>query len=616
MVKSLTKVRILDEYTINQIAAGEIIESPASIIKELIENSMDANSSAITVEIKDGGIQFIRVTDNGIGMSADDAKLALQRHATSKISSAKDLELVSTLGFRGEALASIAAVTQFEMFTRARDNISGIHIINHGGEFIDIVETGCPEGTTIIVRNLFYNTPARLKFLKSTRAESARISDIMGRLIIGNPNVSIKYINNGRIVYHSPGNGSLMSSIMAVYGSNMAEDLIEIDESNSDHNSDHNIDIRGFLGKPSIARGNRTHQSFFVNNRYIDKSNILTKAVEEAYKNYITVNTYPWVVLHISIPAKQIDVNIHPAKTEVRFRDENHVFDTVYRAVTKSLERGNYIPNITTKREQVVEEESITLSSYITDKGRDKGPFNDKYVSKPFKAHGNVNHNSALGSHAYIHEDVSGKECIDSQLIAHNIGEEISYRIIGTFLSTYILIERGEDLYIVDQHAAHERILYEQLKNARLKSEIAVQLVNPPLIIDVTHNERTILERSIDIFAELGFDIDSFGGNTFIIRGVPAFLKNANIKELFFDILDNIDEGGTSKPYIIDEDHIITCACKRAIKAKDTLDDKEIQALFEELKKTDIKQFTCPHGRPIMIKLTRYELEKYFKRVI
>lgn len=609
----MTKVHLLDEYTINQIAAGEIIESPASIIKELIENSMDAKSSAITVEIKDGGIKFIRVTDNGIGMSRTDAKLALQRHATSKISTAEDLELVSTLGFRGEALASIAAVTQFEMFTRAREDISGTHVINHGGELIDIKETGCPEGTTVIVRNLFYNTPARLKFLKSTRAESSKISNIMGRLIMGNPNVSIKYINNGRIIYHSPGNGSLMSAAMAVYGSNITRDLVKIKKTNAEDG----INISGYLGKPSMSRGNRVHQSFFVNSRYIHRNTTLTTALEEAYKNYITTNTYPWAILHLSMPANQIDVNIHPAKTEVRFKNENEIYQTVYNAVRSSLEEGNYIPNIKVDRRQTNKQgenskkESISLSSSVIDKISTGG----EYTSKLSKSHNEDSRYNKIPK-ASVEEEDADRTCINSQLIEHNIDSKIPYRVIGTFLSTYILLERGESLYIVDQHAAHERILYERFKDARLKSELVVQMINPPLVIDVTHNEQIVLKHSIDVFRELGFDIESFGGNTFIIRGIPSILGDANIKKIFFDILDNIAEDNITKPYIIEEEHIITCACKRAIKANDMLSDKEIQALFQQLDEVDERQLTCPHGRPIMIRLTRYELEKYFKRVI
>ncbi|NMA95330.1 MAG: DNA mismatch repair endonuclease MutL [Clostridiales bacterium] len=604
----MAKVRVLDEFTINQIAAGEIIENPASIVKELVENSMDADSSAITVEIKDGGTSFIRVTDNGIGMNFDDAETALQRHATSKITNAEDLDLIYTLGFRGEALASIAAVTQFEMFTRAKDHLSGTHIVNHGGEFIDITETGCPEGTTIIVRNLFFNTPARLKFLKSTRAESAKISDIMSKLIMGNPDISIKYINNDRIIYHSPGNGRLLSTIMSIYGADISKDLIKLEHKSSESK----IIIHGFLGKPSIARKNRAHQSFFVNNRYIENSIPLTRALEDAYKNYTTTKSYPLIVLHISIPTDQIDVNIHPAKTEIRFKDERYIYDMIHYTISKSLGGDSYIPEIRAKAQTVEEDNPVILSTTVDDKPpisiRPVMDLNPDRVKSPSK--------EASHKRTKPAKPDGGDKGMESQLSVYDMDGQIPYRIIGTFLKTYIMVEQGEILYIIDQHAAHERILYEKFKQRRLDSDIAVQMMSPPLTIDVTYNERISLEASTEAFAKLGFEIDHFGGNTFIIRGVPAILGKLNVKELFFDILGGLDEDTSRRPYIIDEDYIITCACKRAIKAHDALSDREIDALFRELGDSDIKQFTCPHGRPIMIKFTRYELEKYFKRVI
>lgn len=610
----LKKVHLLDEYTINQIAAGEIIESPASIIKELIENSMDAGSSAITVEIRDGGKKFIRVTDNGIGMTSEDAKLALLRHATSKISNANDLETISTLGFRGEALASIAAVTQLEMFTRARENISGTHIVNHGGEMIDIKEIGCPEGTTIIVQNLFYNTPARLKFLKSTRAESAKINNIIGKLIIGNPDISIKYINNGKTIYHSPGNGQLLSAIMTIYGTNINNDIFKLIDDIDD--IDNNISIEGYIGKPSLTRSNRIHQSFFVNGRYIDRSDILTKALEDAYKRYVTVNSFPWAVISITVPVHLIDVNIHPAKTEIRFKDEKNIYELVYNVVKKSLEMGNYIPLIQTSEDKDVKEKSNTqLSSTIVESSSQNKRDDKSYNNNYYEIDNNSNKNKSTKT-IHIFEENSDNKRINSQNDDNNINSSFSYRLIGTLFSTYILLERGDSLYIIDQHAAHERILYEKFKKARLNSEIAVQIINPPIMIDVTHNEKNILINSIEIFSNLGFDIEFFGGNTFIIRGIPTFLKSTNIKELFFDILDNMMGDNTANSYIIEEEYIISSACKKAVKAHDMLSDREIQALFKQLEKVDIKQLTCPHGRPIMVKLTRYELEKYFKRLV
>ncbi len=613
MVLSLEKVHLLDEYTINQIAAGEIIENPASIIKELVENSMDADSSAITVEIKEGGKKFIRVTDNGIGMTGEDAKLSLLRHATSKISDSNDLEMISTLGFRGEALASIAAVTQFEMLTRARENISGTHIVNHGGKMIDVKEVGCPEGTTIIVQNLFYNTPARLKFLKSTRAESAKISDIISKLIMANPDVSIKYINNEKTIYHSPGNGKLLSAIMTIYGTDICDNILEL----TDKDTNNKTLIEGYIGKPLLTRANRIHQSFFVNGRYVDRSDILTKALEDAYKGYITVNSYPWAIISITMPAHLIDVNIHPAKTEIRFKDEKFIYETVFKTVKKSLESEEYIPNIQPSRNEDMSEESNSQLSYIV---VDDVP--SEIIDKPYDDHSDRRDRKSEHTNyqerktVHIVEENIDNGRINSQDVVHNIANRVPYRLIGTLFSTYILLEGEDSLYIIDQHAAHERILYEKFKNARLDGEIAVQIVNPPIVVDVTHNEKNILVSSLNTFLKLGFDIEFFGGNTFIIRGIPAFLEGANIKELFFDILDTVVDENPTHPYIIEENNIISSACKKAIKAHDMLSDSEIRALFAQLENMDIKQLTCPHGRPIMIKLTRYELEKYFKRIV
>ncbi|MGI5851442.1 MAG: DNA mismatch repair endonuclease MutL [Clostridiales bacterium] len=603
----MDRILILDDMTINQIAAGEVVERPASIIKELVENSIDAGASAITIEIRDGGTSFIRVTDNGKGMSPTDARISFNRHATSKIESSKDLNSIVTLGFRGEALASIAAVTHMEMITREQDSMSGIHIINHGGHIVEDKETGCPEGTTIIARNIFYNTPARLKFLKSIRTETAYISDIVGRFILAQPDVSFKYINNGKLIYYSPGDRELKHAVLSVYGKDVIDQILPLEPIDTAIG----VKLWGLVGKPSLSRKNRSHQSFFVNRRYV-KSKLLEESVAAAYKPYLTINQFPWIVLHIDIEPNKIDVNVHPAKTEIRFRDEDEIGQIIQYNIGAALEENPYIPTIkedtfiTFDTNGVDGDKSQQLEVFPTipiDWDRDKDEKNEYtrniYASKYSEAK----------DYSY---DTGRNPGYDYDNVISNV--PIPLKVIGTIFATYILVEGNKQCFLIDQHAAHERIVYERYKKMLENQAVVTQQLLPPLVIEVTHTEQIIINESMDVFQNLGFDIENFGGRAFAIRGVPVILGSSNPREFFEELLYGAKELDQGSNYKLRTDDIIRMSCKKAIKSGDKLSDMEIVALLRDLMEKRIPM-TCPHGRPIMISLTRTELEKMFKRI-
>jgi len=622
----LPKINILDEFTINQIAAGEVVERPASVVKELVENSVDAGSSAITVEIKDGGISFIRVTDNGEGMDQQDARMCFERHATSKIKSSDDLYEITSLGFRGEALASIAAVSQVEIFTRTRNSLSGTHVINHGGNIISVQEVGCPEGTTVMVKNIFYNAPARLKFLKAPKTEAAYISDLVAKLILAHPEISFRYINNGKAVYHSPGNGDLLSAIISVYGREIREQVIKIER--SDHKS--GLSVYGYLGKPSLARMNRNHQSFFVNGRYV-KSPLLSKSLEEAHRSYLPLHHFPWAVLHISVPASQVDVNVHPAKTEIRFRQEEVVYSLIFQWVREILDAHPYIPDIShrdirginysdNEKQDNGEQDNEEIQNRDDDEfDRLDGSSKDlrfkqeqvSFLSRPEKVR-----------HVYVHDDrfeqqekKYANEGLDSKIYEHNINELVNFKIVGRIFSTYVIVESQDRVFFIDQHAAHERLIYEQLKRNMAQHDVATQQLLPPVIIQLSHYEHMLLQDALEVFKSLGFELEPFGGNAWAVRGIPAVVSGVNIKELFYNVLDQWKGERDAHLYVAFKPHdIMRIACKQAVKARDPLSDREILSLLNDIQEQKIP-LTCPHGRPIVVAITKYELEKKFKRI-
>jgi DNA mismatch repair protein MutL len=609
----LPKINILDEFTINQIAAGEVVERPASVVKELVENSIDASSSAITIEIKDGGIPFIRVTDNGEGMDQQDARLCFERHATSKIKSSDDLYEIRSLGFRGEALASIAAVSQVEIFTRPRNSLSGTHVINHGGNVISVQEVGCPEGTTVIVRNIFYNAPARLKFLKAPRTEAAYISDLVAKLILAHPEISFRYINNGKAVYHSPGNGDLLSAIISVYGRDVREQVIKIDRSDDKSG----LSIYGYLGRPSLARMNRNHQSFFVNGRYV-KSPLLSRSLEDAHRSYLPLHHFPWAVLHISIPASQVDVNVHPAKTEIRFRQEEEVYSLIFQWVREALDAHPYIPDI--------KHEDIQEASHPDAPNQDGKEIDQVDVScqelKLKQEQVSFLTRPEQVRHVYVYDDrfeqqekKYASEGLDRKIYEHNINGLVNFKIVGRIFSTYVIVESEDSVFFIDQHAAHERLIYEQLKRSMAQHSMASQQLLPPVVIQLSHDEHILLQEALEAFKSLGFELEPFGGNAWAVRGIPAVVSGASIKELFYNVLDQWKGERDAHLSIAFKPHdIMKIACKHAVKARDPLSDREILSLLNDIQDKKIP-LTCPHGRPIVVTITKYELEKKFKRI-
>lgn len=635
-------IKRLDEKTINKIAAGEVVERPASVIKELVENSIDAKASSIVIEIKSGGKKYIRVTDNGSGIEKNDLELAFLRHSTSKINKVEDLEKVRSLGFRGEALASISAVSLLEVITKTENSSSGIQASLQGGQITNKKEVGCPNGTTIIVKNLFYNVPVREKFLKSDNAEGAQISNIVHKLALSNPSVSFKYVKDNKVILMTPGNSDVLATIYSLFGKEFSKSLFKISYNGED------IKVNGMISSPSFTRGNRGHQYIFINGRYIKDDN-LSKIVEDAYKSLIPINRFPAFILFIELSGNQVDVNVHPTKTEVRFDNSDRIYSVIHNAVKNTLKTENLIPefNIIRKKQVEVEQKSFIDSFNVKDK---KNEFTEKLLdvidttkkrtdqpvidvtTKEDKDKSIALDNTVMKTYdsiesypsSHVNENISQVEkgnerCSSSE----NHVEKVSsnrfipeLNIIGNLFDTYILAQDKKDevFYIVDQHAAHERIMYEKLKKQFQLENVAIQELLAPEIIELTHSEIQLINENINTFEKLGFLVEGFGVNSIILRGVPMIFGEPDSKRLFLDILDNLNENIKSG-YDLRVEKIMKMACTSAIKAGHNIKDIEVSRLLSDLKGTD-EPFTCPHGRPIIIKMTKYELEKKFKRVM
>jgi len=585
-------IRVLNSFLINQIAAGEVIERPFSVVKELVENSIDANSTSIIVEAKEGGLSLIRVTDNGDGMDESDCLLSFERHATSKINSGSDLEMVSSLGFRGEAMASIAAVSQVEMFSCLKEADVGTHIINHGGEVISKKGYGCPKGTSIIVRNLFYNVPARLKFLKSTRAEASGIAELMSRLILSRPDVSFKYIYEDKTVFTSSGDGSLLSAIVGVYGNAIENEIIKLQKKDKSQN----ISLNGYLGKASIARKNRTHQTFFVNGRYV-KNYMLSSCVGEAYRSYLSVNHFPWAVLNLNIPYDMVDVNVHPAKTQVRFKDERHIYQTVLKWVRETLEAANIF--------------KIISSDFSKPLNSSANPLQDPsaFYNSPFYSNYRVAENK---EDERILEQNSDLITPNAEISVESFVSRDKVRLIGSAFNTYIIAQAESEIYLIDQHAAHERMLYEKYKDDLAFKKITMQFLLSPLMIDISPTDQLFLTELIETMNKVGFDIEMFDRYSLAIRGIPSLLSSADIKAF----VNDLSEIMCLNPYADNDfrlEQIIKQSCKKAVKASNPLTNTEMLYLIDAIIKKRIPS-TCPHGRPIIVSISQNELEVMFKR--
>jgi DNA mismatch repair protein MutL len=606
------KIIVLDESTSNKIAAGEVIERPASVVKELVENSIDAGATSISVDIKNGGISYIKVVDNGAGIDEDDAEIAFERHSTSKIMSASDLEGISTLGFRGEALASIAAVSRIRMTTRTKDKQYGLLVEVCSGRVTDVRQTGCPVGTTFTVTDLFFNTPARYKFLKKDSTEAGYISDIICRLALGNPHISFRLESESGIIVRTPGNNDLLSTIFSIYGRDIARGAIETDY------SENGIRIGGYVGKPEIARANRNHQSFFINGRYI-KSKTIASAVEEAYKTLLMKNKYPFAVLKLDIRLEQVDVNVHPGKMEVRFSNGQDVFRAVFHAVNNALmkQAGLVSAGYKSKSPFLL---SGNESSY--EKQENMEPEQYALINSPglktSEKEVEYNISEAAENAGRLNEaDEYDRKCADSEGRPAGKSKTVpdSARIIGQVFSTYILLQHDEKLIILDQHAAHERILYEKLKVKFQTREPLSQMLISPLSVQLTHKEIGFLEEEKGFFNNLGFIYDNFGNNSVILRAVPFVFNGGDLISFFKDVTDRVMSAGKMNYELISDDVLYSIACKSAVKANNKLGEPEIRNMLSELANME-NPFTCPHGRPIIAEITKTELEKMFGRIV
>ena len=636
----MRKIQVLDQITIDKIAAGEVIERPASIVKELIENAIDAGATAIVAEIKEGGIAFIRITDNGCGIDQDDVRSAFLRHSTSKIRSVEDLSGIATLGFRGEALSSIAAVAQVELITRTKDNDHGVSYRIEGGREISMEPMGAPCGTTFLVRQLFYNTPARRKFLKTPMTEASHVADLVLRLALSHPEISFQFINNGQSKIHTSGNGNLKDVIYHLYGRDIASHLLEVNREVP------GLKIRGFIGEPIISRGNRNFENYFINGRYI-KNNIISKAIEDAYKDYSMQHRYPLTVLLLEMDGDLLDVNVHPAKMEVRFGRQQEVYQFVLDSIAGRL-RGDElipeielpfpkpqeitVPNLPGQQKSFVAlredlpplEQRPSGMPHNTSVIREKGNYSAvpggkrdlNYFMEQMRKRVSEYHHKETGKPK---ETVLSKEPEQISLFDDKLLSEESlnkHRIIGQVFETYWLIEYKDNLYIIDQHAAHERVLYEKTLHQMKTREYTSQNISPPLILELTMKEAMLLNTYKDRFTCLGFEIEPFGEDTFAISAVPDNLFSIVKKDLFIQMLDDIADEIVPNitPELIDE-KIASMSCKAAVKGNMKMSYKEVDVLITELLSLD-NPYHCPHGRPVIISLSKRELEKKFKRIV
>jgi len=586
------KIRILDEATINKIAAGEVIERPASIVKELVENSIDAGATAISVEIQEGGKSFINVSDNGCGIMKEDTEQVFFRHATSKIKDSADIQGISTLGFRGEAMASIAAVSEVELLTKAEEDTAGSHVIVKGGKLVQSKSIGYPTGTSVTVRDLFFNTPARLKFLKSDTSEQGAIVDIIEKLAMTNTGISMKLTVNNKVVLHTPGNGDLLSVILCIYGKNISGAMLPLEYKNDI------ISIEGYIGKPEIARGNSTYMTFSVNKRYV-KNRMMAEAVKQAYKTLLMNNRYPFSIININIKSEMTDVNVHPTKQEVKLSDERAIFNTLYLAVKNCLNNNSLIfENL----EDVTEPQEAPSSAFES-----RSSYEPKNVSFDQLSFGKETAAPKIDSYKRQY-DYDRKPEVQQKQFNNEI------RIIGQLFGTYILGQMDDDFCIIDQHAAHERIMFEYIKEKYNEKNISVQELMMPIVIELSPAEKVLYTENSLIFQNLGFEIEWFGENTLAIRAVPILMGEPCTGEFFSNILDSLKESTSIASSPLDK-IIISMACKNSIKAGDNIAPEEISVLLERLMKTS-QPYTCPHGRPTIITMSRYELEKKFKRII
>ena len=682
----MARIVVLDQNTINKIAAGEVIERPASVVKELLENAIDAQATAVTVEIRDGGISFIRVTDNGSGIPKDEVSLAFLRHSTSKIKSVEDLFTVASLGFRGEALSSIAAVAQVELITKTPEQLSGIRYQIEGGKERLLEEIGAPDGTTFLVRNLFYNTPVRQKFLKTAQTEGSHVAALVEKLAMSHPDISIRFIQNNQNKLYTSGNHNLKDIIYTIFGREIAANLLRVEW------QEEILQIRGFAGKPVIARNNRNFENYYINGRYI-KSSLVAKAIEEAYKPFMMQHKYPFVLLHLTIEPEYLDVNVHPTKMELRFRDEERIFRIIYQAVSDSLAQKELVPQVSLNKDRKEKQEKdirqqhhpepfeVKRRNYYESEQKEKRQTKPREVKaespqeKDIPEFGNLKtEEKELKNLKEITKSVKAPTMAPSQETEENrrsesqiqeekketsensyiiipssqtVAEEkgswngkarttssntleqldffgekllesknrLHHKLIGQLFDTYWLVEFNDQLYIIDQHAAHEKVLYEKTMKTLRTREYTSQMLNPPIILTLGSEEQVILEKYRSYFTEIGFEIEHFGGKEYAVRGVPDNLFSIAKKELLIEMIDGLtDDIFKGSPDIIYE-KVASMSCKAAVKGNHHISFAEADHLIDQLLELE-NPYTCPHGRPTIISMSKHELERKFKRIV
>lgn len=640
-------IRLLDKDTINKIAAGEVVERPSSVVKELIENAIDAGATNITCEIKDGGKSFIRVTDNGCGFHKEDIEVAFLRHSTSKIANEEDLNNIKSLGFRGEALSSISAVSKVELLSKRKEEFLGNRYVCEGGAVKSFEEAGCPDGTTFIIRELFFNTPARRKFLKTATTEAGYIGDLLNRLAVSHPEIAFRFINQGKTVLFTNGNGSEKDALYSIYGREVAANLIAVN-----HESD-KLSVKGYIGKPVIVRGNRVCENYYINGRY-SKASLITKAIEEAYKGYTMQHKYPFTSLHFTFPIEKLDINVHPTKMEVRIADGDYYYNEIFRIVNEALISSNMIVDATlnpvNRREEkkdIIEQQTKLPQSFEINRSK---PFFADEIKERVEIKNNladfkqevvretVNYNPEAVREASDYKSVSSvsEHNISSskpelsihdtknqfEQLSFEIKDEFmndskaeSFRIVGQVFGTYWIVEMKENMFLIDQHAAHEKILYEKtIKRYRSRKMVSQQLF-PPIIVSLSLSEEDILNRHLDHFADLGFEIEHFGGREYAINAIPCDLFNYTGEAFFHDVLDQLLSSPIKGDLDFIVDRIATMSCKAAIKGNHSYSMQEAESLIKELLELD-NPYHCPHGRPIIITMTKRDLEKKFKRIV
>ena len=642
----MSKIQVLDQITIDKIAAGEVIERPASIVKELAENAIDAGAGAIVIEIKEGGISFIRITDNGCGIAKEDVSNAFLRHSTSKIRSVDDLMDIHTLGFRGEALSSIAAVSRVELITKTRENDFGITYRIEGGKEISIEETGAPDGTTFLVRQLFYNTPARRKFLKTPMTEASHVADLVTRLALSHPEISFQFINNGQSKIHTYGNGNLKDVIYHIYGRDIASHLLEVKAENE------HLKLTGYIGEPIVSRGNRNFENYYINGRYV-KSQMISKAIEDAYKDFTMQHKYPFTVLHLEVKGDLLDVNVHPTKMEVRFGNQQEVYNFLCEAIGRSLHHEELIPHVevpeppqsaeisfsstaSKEKNKKTEEKQSALCKNTGKTGKkDLDYFMKQMRERVMSRHQEEEAEKIVPVHEITKSNVIKEETVPYRSTPAqdtvpekpkqlNLFEEKlldkqsvkEHRIIGQLFETYWLIEFQNSLYIIDQHAAHERVLYEKTLQGMKSRDYTSQNISPPIVLNLSMGEAQLLEKYMDQFTRIGFEFENFGPDSYAVCAVPDNLFSIAKKDLLMEMIDSLsDEIYTGlTPDVVDE-KIASMSCKAAVKGNMKLSYAEADALIGELLALD-NPYHCPHGRPTIISMSKREIEKKFKRIV